>query len=74
MAQTTSTSLRTVIIEGLRKVRDVEQDGWEATFDKSSGLSKVSMTLREDDTLDELWKRIEGNAIAKPPPCGLDNQ
>jgi hypothetical protein len=61
MSSTVPTNVRKVVIEGLQKVKDIEQDGWNATVDSNSGLYTVSMTLNEDEPVWQgLWQRIEG--------------
>lgn len=63
MAPSKPTNLCTVVIQGLQKAKDVEQDGWQATVDEDSGLFKVSTTFGEYEPLDALWKRIQGNLV-----------
>lgn len=61
MSSSAPTNLHKVVIEGLQKIRDVEQNEWTATLDQDSGLYTVSMTLNEDEVIwHGLWNKIEG--------------
>ncbi|XP_014558657.1 hypothetical protein COCVIDRAFT_24905 [Bipolaris victoriae FI3] len=67
MSSSAPTNLRKVVIEGLQKIRDVEQNEWTATLDQDSGLYTVSMTLNEDEVIwHGLWNKIEEFGFTMP--------
>lgn len=65
MSSNAPANLRRVVVEGLQKIKDVEQDEWAVTIDQDSGLYTVSMTLDEDELMWlGLWDKFEGRASA----------
>ncbi|ENI00582.1 hypothetical protein COCC4DRAFT_53609 [Bipolaris maydis ATCC 48331] len=67
MSSNAPANLRRVVVEGLQKIKDVEQDEWAVTIDQDSGLYTVSMTLDEDELMWlGLWDKFEEFGFATP--------